>query len=130
MLGLIAGAVWLSSSGQPAWMHAVRIGAVLLIVPAVAQRLVNAIARRHGRGGREALSVRRLVASKAVLIVIALAVTMVLQGHVAGLDWYVAGWLVLMITLGGPVIHHRLLTGAPAGPHPRTATDPADDAAA
>jgi hypothetical protein len=49
---------------------------------------------------------------------------------VAGLDWYVAGWLVLMITLGGPVIHHRLLTGAPAGPHPRTATDPADDAAA
>ena len=126
MLGLIAGAVWLSSSGQPAWMHALRIGAVLLIVPAVAQRLVGAIARRHGRGGREMVSVRRLVAAKAVLIVLALAATMALQGHVAGLDWYVAGWLALTITFGAPVIHHRLLTGAPTAPHPRNTENPAD----
>jgi hypothetical protein len=115
-LGLIAGALWLWNAGQPAWLHALRMLAIVLIVPPAAQLLAAVIARHRGRNRRQTVSVRRLVAAKGVLIIIAMTATILLKGHVVGLPVYVAGWLVLMIALGGPAVHHRLLAGAPARP--------------
>ena len=117
VLGLIAGALWLWNAGQPAWLHALRMLAILLIVPAAAQRMVTAIARRRGRSRRETVSVRRLVAAKSVLIIIAMTATILLKGHVASLSVYVAGWLALAIAFGGPAVHHHLLAEAPARLH-------------
>jgi len=129
-LGLIAGSLWLWNAGQPVWLHAVRMLAILLIVPAVAQRLIAVIARHRGHSKRQTASVRRLVAAKGVLIIIAMTATILLEGHVASLPVYVAGWLALTIGLGGPAVHHRLLAGAPVGPHALDEREPADDPAA
>ena len=123
-LGLIAGALWLWNAGQPAWLHAARMLAILLIVPLVAQRLMAVIARHRGHSRRQTISIRRLVAAKGVLIIIAMTASILLKGHVASLPLYVAGWLVLTIGLGGPAVHHRLLAGAPASPHPLNKREP------
>jgi hypothetical protein len=118
VLGLIAAGLWLWGGGQPLWLHAVRMLAILLIVPAVASRVVAAIARRRGRQMTETISIGRLVAVKAGLISIALAVTALLGHRVADLDVYVAAWLALMLAVGGPAIHYRLLVEVIGGQHP------------
>lgn len=113
LLGLLVAGMWLWSSGQPLWLHALRILAILLVVPAVAGSVVAAVARRRGRDPGEMISVARLVAFKAVLVVVAGAATLLLRAHVAHLDLWVAAWLALMLAFGGPAIHQRLLKGAP-----------------
>ena len=113
LLGLLAAGMWLWSSGQPLWLHALRILAILLVVPAVAGRVTAAAARRRGTDPGEMISIARLVAFKAVLVVIAGTATLLLRAHVAHLDLWVAAWLALMLAFGGPAIHHRLLKGPP-----------------
>ena len=113
LLGLLAAGMWLWSSGQPLWLHALRILAILLVAPAVAGRVTAAAARRRGTDPGEMISVARLVAFKAALVVVAGAATLLLRAHVARLDLWVAAWLALMLAFGGPAIHHRLLKGPP-----------------
>lgn len=120
-LGLIAGGLWLLGSGDPLWLHALRVLAIVLVVPAVASRLAAAAARRRGQQKTETLSVGRLVAIKAGLVIVAIAVTGLLGSRVAHLDLYLAAWLALTVAVGGPVIHHRLLVEVTGGqlPHRR-----------
>jgi len=120
-LGLIAGGLWLLGSGDPLWLHALRVLAIVLVVPAVASRLAAAVARRRGQQKTETLSVGRLVAIKAGLVIVAIAVTGLLGSRVAHLDLYLAAWLALTVAVGGPVIHHRLLVEVTGGqlPHRR-----------
>lgn len=113
LLGLIVAGMWLWSSGQPLWLHALRILAILLVVPAVAGRVVAAAARRRGTDPGQMISVARLVAFKDALVLVAGAATLLLRNHVAHLDLWVAAWLALMLAFGGPAIHHRLLKGPP-----------------
>ena len=117
-LGLIAGGLWLLGSGDPLWLHALRVLAIVLVVPAVASRLAAAVARRRGQQKTETLSVGRLVAIKAGLVIVAIAVTGLLGSRVAHLDLYLAAWLALMVAVGGPVIHHRLLVEVTGGQRP------------
>jgi hypothetical protein len=117
-LGLIAGGLWLLGSGDPLWLHALRVLAIVLVVPAVASRLVAAVARRRGQQKTETLSVGRLVAVKAGLVIVAIAVTGLLGSRVAHLDLYLAAWLALTVAVGGPVIHHRLLVEVTGGQRP------------
>lgn len=117
-LGLIAGALWLLGSGDPLWLHALRVLAIVLVVPAVASRLAAAVARRRGQQKTETLSVGRLVAIKAGLVIVAIAVTGLLGSRVAHLDLYLAAWLALTVAVGGPVIHHRLLVEVTGGQRP------------
>jgi LmeA-like phospholipid-binding len=117
-LGLIAGGLWLLGSGDPLWLHALRVLAIVLVVPAVASRLAAAAARRRGQQQTETLSVGRLVAIKAGLVIVAIAVTGLLGSRVAHLDLYLAAWLALMVAVGGPVIHHRLLVEVTGGQRP------------
>ncbi len=118
MLGLIAGGLWLWGSGDPMWLHALRMLAIVLIVPALANRLNAAVARHRGKERTETISSGRLVAIKAGLVVVAIAVTALLGSRVAHLDLYLAAWLALMLALGGPAIHHRLLIDVADGQHP------------
>ena len=117
-LGLIAGGLWLLGSGDPLWLHALRVLAIVLVVPAVASRLAAAVARRRGQQKTETLSVGRLVAIKAGLVIVAIAVTGLLGSRVAHLDLYLAAWLALTVAVGGPVIHHRLLVEVTGGQRP------------
>ena len=117
-LGLIAGGLWLLGSGDPLWLHALRVLAIVLVVPAVASRLAAAVARRRGQQKTETLSVGRLVAVKAGLVIVAIAVTGLLGSRVAHLDLYLAAWLALTVAVGGPVIHHRLLVEVTGGQRP------------
>ena len=117
-LGLIAGGLWLLGSGDPLWLHALRVLAIVLVVPAVASRLAAAAARRRGQQQTETLSVGRLVAIKAGLVIVAIAVTGLLGSRVAHLDLYLAAWLALTAAVGGPVIHHRLLVEVTGGQRP------------
>ena len=117
-LGLIAGGLWLLGSGDPLWLHALRVLAIVLVVPAVASRLAAAVARRRGQQKTETLSVGRLVAIKAGLVIVAIAVTGLLGSRVAHLDLYLAAWLALTAAVGGPVIHHRLLVEVTGGQRP------------
>ena len=117
-LGLIAGGLWLLGSGDPLWLHALRVLAIVLVVPAVASRLAAEVARRRGQQKTETLSVGRLVAIKAGLVIVAIAVTGLLGSRVAHLDLYLAAWLALMVAVGGPVIHYRLLVEVTGGQRP------------
>ncbi len=117
-LGLLAGGLWLWGSGDPLWLHALRMLAIVLVVPALAGLLTAAVARRRGLERTETISVGPLVTVKAGLVIIAIAVTALLGSRVPHLDLYLAAWLTLMLALGGPAIHHRLLTEVTGDQHP------------
>jgi hypothetical protein len=119
VLGLITGGLWLWGSGDPLWQHALRMLAIVLVVPALASRLTAAVARRRGLERTETISVGRLVAVKAGLVIVAIAVTALLGSRVHHLDLCLAAWLALLLALGGPAIHHRLLTEVTGDQHPR-----------
>ena len=117
-LGLIAGGLWLWGSGDPLWLHALRLLAIVLVVPALASGLNTAVARRRGKDRTETISIGLLVAIKAGLVIVAITVTGLLGSRVPHLDLYVAAWLALMLALGGPAIHHHLPIEVTAGQHP------------
>jgi hypothetical protein len=125
LLGLVVGGIWLLNSDQPLWLHALRMLAILLVVPAVAGRLLAAAARRRGQEMAETISIGRLVAIKFGLVIVALVVTGLLGDRVADLDLYVAASLALTLALGGPAIHHRLLVKTAATPHANARAVPA-----
>ena len=93
VLGLITGGLWLWGGGDPLWLHTLRMLAIVLVVPALASQLNAAVAQRHGKQRTETISIGRLVAIKAGLVIVALAVTALLGSRVAHLDRYVAAWL-------------------------------------
>jgi hypothetical protein len=122
-VGLIVGAIWLSSSNQPLWVHAVRTLAILLVVPAVLTPLIAAIRRRR-QATTQTISILRFVSVKAGLVMIALVVTELLRARVTNLDLYLAAWLALTLALGGPAIHHRFLLRRAKVPAVRSAACP------
>jgi hypothetical protein len=111
VLGLVLGGLWLWGGSDPLWEHVVRTSALLLVVPPVASRILRAVARRRGRP--RTVSVIRLVTAKSLVIAVAVIVTALVGDRVAHLDVYVAVWMALMLALGGPAIHHRLLIKTP-----------------
>jgi hypothetical protein len=113
-VGLIVAGIWLSSSNQPLWVHAVRTLTILLIVPAVLTPLIAATRRRR-QATTETISILRFVSVKAALVMIALTVDELLRHRIPDLDLYIAAWLALTLALGGPAIHHRLLVKAADG---------------
>jgi hypothetical protein len=113
-VGLIVAGIWLSSSDQPLWVHALRTLAILLVAPAVLTPLIAAI-RRHRQATTETISILRFVSVKAGLIMVAITIDELLRHRIPDLDLYIAAWLALTLALGGPAIHHRLLVKAADG---------------
>jgi hypothetical protein len=111
LLGLAVGGIWLWGGSSPLWLHALRTAVVLLTLPVAGGRIADSVARRTGRA--RTFSVRRLATAKAVLILIAIAVTATAGNRVAHLDLYIAAWMAITLAVGGPAVHHRLLIRAP-----------------
>ncbi|MFJ6367821.1 hypothetical protein ACIQK5_06560 [Streptomyces virginiae] len=108
--GAAVGGIWALGGDTPAWEHALRVLVVVLCV-SVAGRFVG---RRLARSGRVPVDRRLffgLVAGKMLLVAVALLVD-----ELAGL-WFAepalitAGFLFVLVTLGGPALHGRLSHG-------------------
>ncbi|MFD9480474.1 hypothetical protein [Streptomyces nojiriensis] len=108
--GAAVGGVWAFGGDTPAWEHALRVLVVVLCV-SVAGRFVG---RRLARAGHTPVDrglFFGLVAAKALLVAVALVVD-----WLAGL-WFsepaliTAGFLFVLVTVGGPALHGRLSRG-------------------
>jgi hypothetical protein len=115
-LGLLLGATWALSSGEPLWQHAAKTLALVLTVPFAIGWLRARRYRRKGASGGPELSVPRLVTAKLSLVAAALIVNWALAGRVAGADYIVAAALLATVALLGPRVHPRLLRAARNGP--------------
>ncbi|MFJ6785501.1 hypothetical protein [Streptomyces yangpuensis] len=110
--GAVVGAVWAFGADMPAWEHALRVLVIVLCV-SVAGRLVAPRLARAGRAPLDRDLFLGLVAAKVLLVGVALLVD-----WAAGL-WFsepaliTAGFLFVLVTLGGPVLHGRLANGVP-----------------
>ncbi|MFE5516098.1 hypothetical protein ACFQ9Q_00020 [Streptomyces virginiae] len=118
-VGAAVGGIWALGGDMPAWEHALRVLLVVLCV-SVAGRFVG---RRLARSGR-ALVDRRLffglVAGKVLLVAVALLVDQLVGLWFAEPALITAGFLFVLVTLGGPALHGRLSHGI-AGPGERAA---------
>ncbi|MFJ3974258.1 hypothetical protein [Streptomyces sp. NPDC090021] len=109
--GAVVGAVWAFGADMPAWEHALRVLVIVLCV-SVAARLIAPRLARAGRAPLDRGLFLGLVAAKVLLVAVALLVD-----WAAGL-WFsepgliTAGFLFVLVTLGGPVLHGRLTNGA------------------
>ncbi|WP_030759977.1 MULTISPECIES: hypothetical protein [unclassified Streptomyces] len=113
-VGAAVGGIWALGGDTPAWEHALRVLVVVLCV-SVAGRFLG---RRLARTGRAPVDRRLffgLVAGKVLLVAVALLVD-----QLAGL-WFAepalltAGFLFVLVTVAGPVLHDRLAHGAGTG---------------
>ncbi len=109
--GAAVGGVWAFGGDTPAWEHALRVLVVVLCV-SVAGRFAG---RRLARAGHTPVDrglFFGLVAAKVLLVAVALLVD-----WLAGL-WFsepaliTAGFLFVLVTVGGPVLHGWLTRGA------------------
>jgi hypothetical protein len=122
LFGFAVGGIWLSSSGHSPWEHGLGILVLMAVVAPTLGWLAREVARRRGKAGKNAISPGRLVVFKGTLALIAVVVTIVADDRIPHLDVYLAVWLALMLTFGGPVLHHRLLTSTPRTKTPHTET--------
>ncbi|MFB6820776.1 hypothetical protein ACFCXA_04185 [Streptomyces virginiae] len=117
--GAAVGGIWALGGDMPAWEHALRVLVVVLCV-SVAGRFVG---RRLARSGR-ALVDRRLffglVAGKVLLVAVALLIDQLAGLWFADPALITAGFLFVLVALGGPALHGRLSHGT-AGPGERAA---------
>ncbi|MGW7530009.1 hypothetical protein [Streptomyces sp. NPDC054783] len=112
VFGLIVGGLWLWHAGDSAWEHGLRLLVLMMVVPPTLGGLRTVIARRRGRKTANEISLVRLLAFKGTLALTAVAVSLIADGRIPCLDVYMAVWLALALALGGPALHHRLLTPA------------------
>ncbi|MGP3683471.1 hypothetical protein ACTVZO_01965 [Streptomyces sp. IBSNAI002] len=105
--GAAVGGVWAFGGDTPAWEHALRVLVVVLCV-SVAVRLVGRRLTRTGRPPVDRGLFFALVTAKVLLVAVALFVD-----RLAGL-WFsepaliTAGFLFVLVTVGGPALHGRL----------------------
>lgn len=105
VVGLVLGGVWLISSGESLWTHTLRA----VVVFAVVLLLLRVRLNRRTRGPQ--ISFGWFIGTKLVLILLAAVVQWLLdQAGAAHPDVIVAAGLVVLATLTGPLLHHRLVT--------------------
>ncbi|MFE3555013.1 hypothetical protein ACFXKW_09115 [Streptomyces sp. NPDC059193] len=108
--GAAVGGVWAFGGETPAWEHALRVLVVVLCV-SVTVRFVGRRLVRIGRPPVDRSLFFGLVAAKVLLVAVALLVD-----WIAGL-WFsepaliTAGFLFVLVTVGGPAVHGRLAHG-------------------
>ncbi|MFB7214049.1 hypothetical protein [Streptomyces sp. NPDC056255] len=116
-VGLGIGGAWLLGRDVPPWEHALRLLAIVVVVPPA----VHLLRRRRARATLPHLPLRHLVAAKVLLV-----------GAALGLDALLALWtvwapvataltLTLIVAVGGPPLHQRL--------QPRPTANPQSEAA-
>ncbi|MCX4919041.1 hypothetical protein [Streptomyces sp. NBC_00687] len=112
LLGLLMGALWAYQHDASLWEHAVRLLGLLLIVPPLLHRAQARRRRRLGQEDRPRLSLVRLSLGKVGIVACALLAAWLLEDRVAGADHWIAGGLTVVVAVGGPLLHPRLIVGA------------------
>jgi hypothetical protein len=85
---------------MPAWQHALRLLAAVLIIPP----LIHLLRRRLNRTSH--LPLRRLVMAKVLLIAAALALDLLLAPWTSHADLITAIAIALSVAVGGPLVHN------------------------
>jgi len=107
--GLAIGGLWIAHRGEPAWVHAARTLAVLLVVSLTLQVLHRRRPRSRPSSDGTRISLVRLIAAKLLVVAIALVVDWVLQRWIPNADLIVAIGLAVGIAAVGPKVHRYLL---------------------
>ncbi|MFJ9366218.1 hypothetical protein ACIRRA_17640 [Nocardia sp. NPDC101769] len=113
--GLVMGGLWALQHGHSITEHALRFGVLLFVVAPIVSALLKRRARAKGLPGLP-ISPARLMTAKAVLLVVALAVTWWLDRcGVHATDYIVAGGITATVAMLGPRLHNLLMLdhGAP-----------------
>ncbi|MEV7558320.1 hypothetical protein [Streptomyces sp. NPDC089795] len=106
-VGAAVGGVWALGGDTPAWEHALRVLVVVLCVSVVGRF----VGRRLVRVGRAPVDRRLffgLVAGKVLLVAVALLVDQLAGLWCAEPALITAGFLFVLVTVGGPALHGRL----------------------
>ncbi|MER7822524.1 hypothetical protein ABTX85_08160 [Streptomyces sp. NPDC096097] len=106
-VGAAVGGIWVLGGDMPAWEHALRVLVVVLCV-SLAGRFLG---RRLVRAGRAPVDRRLffgLVAGKVLLVAVALLVDQLVGLWSAEPALITAGFLFVVVTVGGPALHGRL----------------------
>ncbi len=111
--GAAVAAVWVLGGDMPAWEHALRVLVVVLCV-SVAGRFLGRRLARSGRAPLDRGLFLGLVAGKVLLVAVALLVDWLAGLWFAEPTLITAGFLFVLVTLGGPALHGRLAHGTPA----------------
>ncbi|MFE1829113.1 hypothetical protein [Streptomyces yangpuensis] len=101
------GAVWAFGADMPAWEHALRVLVIVLCVSAAARLIAPRLARA-GRAPLDRGLFLGLVAAKVLLVAVALLVDWAAGLWFSEPDLITAGFLFVLVALGGPVLHGRL----------------------
>ncbi|MFI6347820.1 hypothetical protein [Streptomyces sp. NPDC050560] len=110
IVGLVMGALWVWHKGEPLWEHALKLLVLLFVV---APLVLGRMRRKHPPvPGQLTLAYPRLVVAKLVLLVVTLAASALLRDKVDNADLVVAVGMAVVIAVGGPLIHPRLLVRA------------------
>lgn len=116
--GVILGGLWALQHGESLWEHAVRFGILLFVVAPLGMWLLR---RRRVLEGSPlgGLHLGRLMVAKGLLLVVALAVSVVLRPLTPAADYLVAAGLFAAVTFLGPLLLPWLLAGRVLHkPHP------------
>jgi hypothetical protein len=120
------GALWAWNAGEPIMEHALKLLALVLIVPTLIHKLRERKAKRSGKPTTgPQVSLGRLMAAKVSLVLVALLANAVLGAFTDNADYIVAVCLVIAPPLLGPRIHHLFLvpdSAAAGSPQPNGGT--------
>ncbi|MFJ7586860.1 hypothetical protein ACIQZO_05585 [Streptomyces sp. NPDC097617] len=110
-VGAAVGGVWALGGDTPAWEHALRVLVVVLCASLVG-RLVGRRLARAGRAPIDRGLFFGLVAGKVLLVAVALCVDGIVGLWLPEPALITAGFLFVLVTVGGPTLHGRLAHGA------------------
>jgi hypothetical protein len=113
-LGLLMGGIWAWNGSTPLWVHAVKLVGLMAIVTMLVRLVRQRRAARAGIRAKPQLSVPRVLAVKASLVLAAMIVSWLLDGRVSHAYLVVATGLLVVVALLGPRLHPRLLAERPA----------------
>ncbi|MFG2794959.1 hypothetical protein [Streptomyces sp. NPDC048419] len=106
-IGLAVGGAWMLGGDMPAWQHALRLLAAVLIIPP----LIHLLRRRLNHTGH--LPLRRLVMAKILLVAAALALDLLLTAWTSHADIFTAVAVAVSVAVGGPLVHNAAPGPAP-----------------
>ena len=105
LAGVNIGVLWMIGDG-PVWQHAITLTIVLVVGPPVINLLRSKLVEDRGQ---PRMSLARLSAGKALLVILAMTGTWALEPVVAQPKVVVGLALVVTVAVLGPLLHPRML---------------------
>jgi hypothetical protein len=111
LAGLGLGAVW-AFQDVPLWEHALRLALILVVAPPVIHLVRSQLATDRERPPGARLSLVRFSIAKALLVVVALIGTVLLDQVISRPELVVGLALAAIVTTLGPRLHRRMLVSS------------------